>query len=674
MVNTVDEFKEIITPYSGQEQEQILKAAQKSAELHAGQLRESGEPYLVHPLQVAEILIGLKLDASAVISALLHDVLEDTVMTRIDLRRDFGKDVDLLVNGVTKIATVKAKNKSVQNTETIRKMLFAMAKDIRVILIKLADKLHNMRTLEYKKEHRRRAIAQETLDIYAPLAGRLGIAWLKDELEDLALKHVQKAAYDQIKAFVVLKRGERSGYLERIEEKILQAAADHNVKVEVETRAKHFYSIYQKMKRRGKEIDEIYDLLGTRILCGSTAECYTILGLVHQIWPPIEGRFKDYIAMPKANKYQSLHTTVMGFDGKLLEIQIRTREMHQTAEFGIAAHWLYKTGLSRKESGQEDLAILNRVRDLGSVRITSNEFLEEIKREILKDSIYVFTPKGDVIQLPRGATAIDFAYHIHTEVGHHTLAAKADGSIIPLREELKNTQVIEVITSQSAHPHLNWLRYAHTTRTRQKIRQWLNKHDESLILDKSIVARKKRPADEPKGARAEEPPKESGDANSIIDTGKVGIRVGDERNMMIRFAQCCHPTTGDSIVGYISRGRGIIVHKRGCRNLVNIPDFVSRRIEVEWETVSPRLTRRFRVVAHRTSDLFSEIESAIRKFQGNLIEGKIEESENGRLNAQFTIELDRKDNFKKVMKCVRTIPQVMSISSIESIADDHGNH
>jgi GTP pyrophosphokinase len=293
------------------------------------------------------------------------------------------------------------------------------------------------------------------------------------------------------------------------------------------------------------------------------------------------------------------------------------------------------------------------------VRITSNEFLEEIKREILKDSIYVFTPKGDVIQLPRGATAIDFAYHIHTEVGHHTLAAKADGSIIPLREELKNTQVIEVVTSQSAHPHLNWLRYAHTTRTRQKIRQWLNKHDESLILDKSIVARKQSPAQEPKEAHDREPQKESADSNTIIDTGKVGVRVGDERNMMIRFAQCCHPTTGDAIVGYISRGRGIIVHKRGCRNLANIPDFLSRRIEVEWETVSPRLTRRFRVVARRTSDLFSEIESAIRKFQGNLIEGKIEESESGRL--------------KKVMKCVRTIPQVMSISSIESIPDDHHN-
>ncbi|MFW6313790.1 MAG: TGS domain-containing protein, partial [Spirochaetota bacterium] len=441
----------------------------------------------------------------------------------------------------------------------------------------------------------------------------------------------------------------------------------------VETRAKHFYSIYEKMRRRGKDLEEIFDLLGTRIVCDTPSQCYTLLGLVHRIWPPIEGRFKDYIAMPKANKYQSLHTTVMGFDGKLLEIQIRTREMHQTAEYGIAAHWVYKQGLTREQARKEDLAIINRVRDLGAIRLTSNEFLEEIKREILKDSIYVFTPKGDAIQLPRGATAIDFAYHIHTEVGHHTMAAKADGSIIPLRAELSNTQVIEIVTSQHAHPHLNWLRYARTTRTRQKIRQWLNKHDESLILDKSIVARKKAPAPatkkppEPTHEHAE--PGDRHEPATVIDTGKVGVRVGDERNMMIRFAQCCHPTTGDEIVGYISRGRGIIVHKQGCKNLTNIPDFESRGIEVEWETVSPRETRRFRVVAKRTFDLFSEIESAIRKFHGNLIEGRVEETDDGRLDAQFTVELDRRDDFKKVMKSVRSIPQVLSIAAVSDSRD-----
>ncbi len=672
MVTTIEEFETLLEAYSQEDRETIVRAAVKSRELHEGQVRESGEPFLVHPLQVAEILIGLRLDAAAIVSALLHDVLEDTVMTRTELRQEFGKDVEQLVNGVTKIAAVKAKNKSLQTTETIRKMLFAMVKDIRVILIKLADKLHNMRTLEYKKELRRRAIAQETLDIYAPLAGRLGIAWLKDELEDLALKHINKEAYEQIKAYVAQKRTERSDYLERIEGSIAAAADDAGISIEVETRAKHFYSIYEKMRRRGKELDDIFDLLGTRIVCDNATDCYTLLGLVHRVWPPIEGRFKDYIAMPKANKYQSLHTTVMGFDGRLLEIQIRTREMHQIAEYGIAAHWVYKQGLTREETRSHDLAILHRVRDLGAIRLTSNEFLEEIKQEILKDSIYVFTPKGDVIQLPRGATAIDFAYHIHTEVGHHTMAAKADGSIIPLRAELKNTQVIEIITSPHAHPHLNWLRYARTTRTRQKIRQWLNKNDESLILDKSIVARKKaaEPVEEAaEPDRAREIEEDTHEPTTVIDPQKVGVRVGDERNMMIHFARCCHPTTGDEIVGYISRGRGIIVHRQDCNNLAGIPDFETRSIEVEWETVSPRETRRFRVVARRTFDLFSEIEGAIRKFHGNLIEGRVEEMDDGRLNAQFTVELDRRDDFKKVMKSVRLIPQVLNITAISGMGD-----
>jgi len=650
-----------------------VRAALKSEALHEGQLRESGEPYLVHPLQVAEILIGLRLDSAAVVSALLHDVVEDTHMTRQELRKEFGKEVEQLVNGVTKIATVKAQNKSVQTTETIRKMLFAMVKDIRVILIKLADKLHNMRTLEYKKEHRQRAIAQETLDIYAPLASRLGIAWLKDELQDLALKHINKEAYDQIKAFVAQRRGERSDFLDRADQAIREAAAAENIEAVVETRAKHFYSIYQKMRKRGKDLDEIFDLLGTRILCKTVTDCYTTLGLVHRIWPPIEGRFKDFIAMPKANRYQSLHTTVMGFDGKLMEIQIRTEEMHQTAEFGIAAHWLYKQGLTRGDAKGEDLAVLNRVRALGGIRITSNEFLDEIKREILKDCIYVFTPKGDVIQLPLGATAIDFAYHIHTEIGHHTMAAKADGNIIPLRAELKNTQVIEVITSPHAHPHLNWLRYARTSRTRQKIRHWLTKNDESLILDKSIVARKRTPTPSRKkaGEAADQAKGASKDSNAVVDTGKIGVRVGNERNMLIRFALCCHPTTGDDIVGYISRGRGIIVHKKGCRNLQYISDINARKIDVEWETTSPRETRRFRVVARPTNDLFSEIEGAIRKFKGALIEGKVEENDDGRLEASFTVELDRKDDFKKVMKSVRAIPQVLNIASVGGFGDDH---
>lgn len=663
MISSIEQLAGKIEFYSEDEQKLILKAAEKSRELHEGQLRDSGEPYFVHPLQVAEILVDIRLDASTIIAALLHDVLEDTEMTRIELRDEFGKEVEQLVNGVTKIASVKAKNRSTQQSETIRKMLLAMVKDLRVILIKLADKLHNMRTLEYKTADRRKAIAQECLDLYAPLAGRLGIAWLKSEFEDLSLKNLNRDEYNQIKNAVAQKRGERSDYLDRVTRTIEEAATKDGIEVEVDARAKHFYSIYEKMKRRNKSIEEVYDLLGIRILCNSSTECYTVLGLVHRLWPPIEGRFKDYIAMPKSNRYQSLHTTVLAFGGRMLEIQIRTHDMHRTAEYGIAAHWLYKSGMSPENIRREELVIINRLKSMNALHITSNEFLEEIKGEILKDYIYVFTPQGDAIQLPRGATAIDFAYHIHTEIGDHISGAKADGQIIPLKNELKNTQVIEVLTSPNAHPHLNWLRYVRTSRARSKVRHWLNKHEDNLFIDKSVVARKRPVAPEP--ATSRKPPDTDGDSSTQQTRqppDKVGVRIGDERNMMIRFAQCCTPRTGDDIVGFISRGRGIIVHKRGCRNLEFIEDFNERAVEVEWETVSPKATRRFRVVARKTSDLFSEIEGAVRKYQGHLIEGRIDENERGQLEAFFTMELESKDDFRKVMKNIRTVPSVVSIS------------
>jgi GTP pyrophosphokinase len=340
--------------------------------------------------------------------------------------------------------------------------------------------------------------------------------------------------------------------------------------------------------------------------------------------------------------------------------------MHETAEFGIAAHWFYKRGNLPDKQQKEDLAILAKVKDLGGMRVTSSEFLDEIKREILKDSIYVFTPQGDAVQLPRGSTAIDFAYHIHTEVGNHTAGAKADGSIIPLKAELSNTQVIEILTSPNAHPHLNWLRYVRTSRARQKIRHWLNKHDENLIIDRSIVARKEHGHPH----HQQLAPKEPQHTRRILDKSKVGVRIGGERNMMIRFAGCCSPTTGDEIVGYVSRGRGIIVHRRDCKNVQRIEDFKERRIEVEWETVSPKATRRFRVVARKTLDLFSEIEGAVKKYNGHLIEGRVDENDNGRLEATFTMELERKDDFKRVMKAIRTVPSVLSINESSLPAGD----
>ncbi len=655
MVHDINSFAAILTSYTEEEQKNILRAARECKKLHAGQLRQSGEEYYTHPLQVAEILVGIQMDPAAIQGALLHDVLEDTDMTASQLREKYGQEVEKLVQGVTKISLVKAKNKSVQEAETIRKMLFAMSKDIRVILIKLADKLHNMRTLEFKTKPRRVAIAQECLDIYAPLAGRLGISWLKDELEDLALKYINPQAYAQIKAFVAQKKEERGAYLEKVRKAIYEAAEAEGFSIQVEKRAKHFYSIYSKMKRRGKDLDEIFDILGIRILCRNTTECYALLGVVHKLWMPIEGRFKDYIAMPKSNRYQSLHTTVMCFGGRLTEIQIRTYEMHNTAEFGVAAHWLYKD--QTKDLRSNDLTIINRVKGLNGLRITSGEFLDEIKREILKGSIYVFTPKGDAIQLPEGSTAIDFAYHIHTEIGDHISGAKADGSIIPLREPLKNTQVISILTNPSAHPHVHWLRYVRTTRARSKIRHWLNKHDENLILDKSIVARKQNiePAEKKDKDRTEENP------THLMEKNKVGVRIGNERNMMIRFANCCHPKTGDPIVGYVSRGRGIIVHHRDCKNLAGIAEIENRTIDVEWETVSPKKTKRLFVTARSSGNLFSEIEGAIKKAHGHLIEGRIDESDNGNLEARFTLEIERDADIQHLMRLIRQVPSILTV-------------
>ncbi len=654
--------------------EWIMEAATWGAELHGEQKRASGEPYYIHPIQVASVLIEINLDPPTIVAALLHDTIEDTGISRDELEKKFGSEVAQLVDGVTKISILKAKNKSVQEIETIRKMLIAMVKDIRVILIKLADKLHNMRTLSYLKPERQKAIAAECLEIYAPLAGQLGMSSIKAELEDLSLKYLNPDVHTQIKQFLALKKKKRAEYLKFIEEKITAAANKESIDIKVTTRAKHFYSIYKKMTKSGKDLNEIYDLLGIRIFCRTVNECYAMLGIVHNVWIPIERRFKDYIAVPKSNKYQSLHTTVMTDNGKILEVQIRTHNMHKTAEYGIAAHWLYKKGQTPDSLNPKDIALVNKLKKWNTLSNSNANFLSDLKKEILKDTIYVFTPAGDVFEMPAGSTAIDFAYHIHSEVGNHCVSAKADGYIIPLGKELQNTQVVEIITNNSAHPHLNWLRMAKTTRAKSKIRQWLNKHDDSVIISKNIVAKNKlvqqqqQQLAEQKQAEAEAAAAsldhDDKVITEIIDTKKIGFKVNGEKNLMISFGKCCSPKPGDSIIGYISVGRGIIVHRKSCPNLKHIKNFTERSIDVEWEALSPKATRRFKVTAKRTHDLFAEIEGAVRKYRGHLIEGKLIEIENNKLSGYFTLEIENKDDFKKVAKSIRTIPSILTINSV----------
>lgn len=667
MRNQLEIFKSKLSGFSDKEQAKIMDAAEWAKDLHKDQNRASGEPYFIHPLRVAEILIDMKMDSDTVISALLHDVLEDTNIVFNEIKRRYGKEVANMVEGVTKISILKAKSKSIQEAETIRKMLLAMAKDIRVIIIKLADKLHNMSTLEFLPEKKRKSIATECMEIYAPLADRLGISWLKADLEDLSLKHLKPTTYRYIENYLVSKKSEQRNYLKKVEQTILKAAAKEGFRISASTRAKHLYSIYRKMKNRKKDINEIYDLLGIRILCSTSNECYTILGIIHKLWPPIEGRFKDYIAMPKANQYQSLHTSVMCYGGKITEIQIRTEKMHSTAEYGVAAHWIYKG--KAKKTRSDIHPIVNRFKNWDGIKSSSDEFLENIRSEFLRDSIYVFTPNGHIIELPKNSTAIDFAFHIHTEIGAHTIGAKADGSIIPLNQPLKNTQVIEIMTANSAKPHVNWLRFVATTRAKNKIRHWLNQHEENLYIDKNIIVKKKVPEKEVEEKEEITPVSHNTEEKQtiikhVLDQAMITFRIGGEKNMMISIAGCCHPTSGDSIIGYISRGRGIIVHKKNCPNLKNIKEIKDRCIDVEWEAVSPRETHRFKVLSKMTSDLFSEIEGAVRKYKGHLIEGRLEEDERGKLSGSFTMELEKKDDYRKIMKSIRTIPSVLNIQSL----------
>ncbi len=666
-------FSRKLDHYPEEERKKILSALRWGEGLHHKQQRASGEPFILHPLTVAEILVDAHLDYQTVIAALLHDALEDTGLSSRELRKEYGREVEALVQGVTKISVIRGRSKTTQAAATIRKMLFAMVKDIRVIMIKLADKLHNMRTLEYLEPKSQKRIADECLEIYAPLAGRLGMSRIKSELEDLALRVIHPRAYEQIDHFVQERKEDLHGFLSSMEQSIRGEAEKAEIPIVVESRVKHYYSMYRKIKKKGRMIDEIYDLAGIRLLCETPGQCYELLGILHNLWKPIEGRFKDFIAMPKSNLYQSLHTTVMGPEGKMLEIQIRTHQMHRTAEEGIAAHWLYKRELTGERIKPEQLTIINMLKSWDSTNVNSPDFLEEIKRELLRDSIYVFTPQGDIIELPRGATALDFAYHIHTEIGNHCMAVKADGNLIRLNEELKNTQGIEILTAPSAHPHLNWLRIVRTSRARSKIRHWLLQNEPNLIIDRNIVAKKKggspretKPGSEP--GPAKRPGRRWRDRmeseTQVRDATKVGIRIGDERNMMIHLAGCCRPAAGDQIVGYISRGRGIIVHKASCPNLANIKEFDERHLEVEWETVSPKATRRFEVTARMTTNLFSEVEGAIKKFNGHLIEGKLEENIPETLQGFFTVELDNGRDFDQVLKSLRAIPSVLQIRSV----------
>jgi GTP pyrophosphokinase len=694
--------------------ELLNKAYIFSAMAHQGQQRQSGEPYLSHPLQVAGILARMKMDAATVAAGLLHDAPEDTGTPISEIEERFGAEIASLVEGVTKIGKMAFSTSEEREAENFRKMLLAMSRDVRVILIKLADRLHNVRTLDALPEAKRRRIARETMDIYAPLANRLGIAWIKWELEDFSFRHLDTEAYEDLRSRVAKKRGEREKYIEDVRQQVVGKLEEAGVDAEVVGRAKHFYSIRTKMIRQNIPFEEVYDLIALRIVAPTVQDCYAVLGTIHSSWTPVPGRFKDYIALPKANRYQSLHTTVIGPGGERVEFQIRTPEMHMVAEQGIAAHWKYKEGIKGKtpfDQGQSWLkGLVEWERDLKDPR----EFLESVKGDLFPDEVYCFTPQGDVKAFALGATPVDFAYAVHTDVGHTCAGAKVNGRLVPLRYRLQNGDTVEVLTVPGHTPSKDWLKFVSTPRARTKIKAWikLEQRTKSVVLGKELLEKELR-------KHRLDPVKllKSGDFDGLpaavgfksmeevwanIGYGKLtarkvavrllperlspeeeeerkasriskivkkitrqreegGVKVGGEEGMLVRFAQCCNPVPGDRILGFITRGRGVSIHTADCPNIEQIFLDPERKIDVQWdEKTVQQYPVRIRVESMDRPGILAAISAGIADGGVNITGYQVSTKEG---IGHHELELEIRD-LKQLQQVIRRIEQVKGVRNV----------
>ena len=683
-----------------------------SARIHEGQVRLSGEPYLSHPLEVAGLLTELQLDPVSVAAGLLHDTLEDTKATMADLTQLFGEPAAHIVEGVTKLSRLAFRSSEARQAESIRKMILAMADDIRVILIKLCDRLHNMRTLQFQTEKKQTEIAQETLDIYAPLASRLGIYWIKTELEDIAFMYLFPHQYREIANQVAKKKDEQQEQINSIRKIIETKMAEVDLPCEVQGRHKHFYGIYQKMMKQGVDFEEVYDVLAFRIILDMVQQCYQAVGVIHSIWKPITKRFKDFIGIPKPNMYQSLHTTVIGPLGERVEIQIRTKEMNHIARDGIAAHWQYK---EKRDFDQKTGAVFAWLRELVEEQKSlkdPDEFMETVRIELFPDEVYVFTPQGDVLTLPKGATPVDFAYAIHTEVGHQCKGSKVDGRIVPLKYELKTGQRVEVITSPKHQPSKDWLNFVKTAKARSRVRQHikakerkqsmalgremcdkvlrkynvsLNKCLKSGEFEKAIHELGYKTADDLiasvgygkvtplQVARYLLPKTELKDKKETIVTrlkrrirekkAKSGILVKGLDDIMVRFAKCCNPLPGDPVVGYITRGQGITVHRTICPHALNMDP--ERRIELEW---APDTEESYPVRIHVLCDdrmgLLATITTAISEGKANILDAVVKTRADKRADCYFTIAVSDADHLENVINSVKKIKHVIKVSRL----------
>ena len=692
----------------------LRKAYVFSAKVHIGQVRLSGEPYLVHPMEVAGILTQLKLDLSSVITALLHDAVEDTLTSLEDIRENFGDEVAQLVDGVTKISQITLRSSEENQAENFRKMVLAMVKDIRVILIKLADRLHNMRTLQYQSLEKQVAIAQETLDLYAPIAHRLGIDWIRLELEDLAFQYLQPDLYQDIQRKIAKKEKERFNYIDTVKRTLMKKLYENHIEGEVTGRLKQTYSIYRKMRDQNIDLDQVYDITAFRVIVSTIKECYDVLGIIHSIWKPIPGKFKDYVGLPKENMYQSLHTTVIGPYGERIEIQIRTREMHKIAEEGIAAHWKYKEGKMLEEADDKRFTWLRQLLEWQRDLKSDAEFMESVKVDLFPNEVYIFTPKGDVRPFPIGATPIDFAYSIHSDIGHHCAGARVNGRIIPLRYELHSGDTVEIITSPNQKPSKDWLKYVKTSRAKTKIRQWFaaEEREKSIALGKDILEKELHKYDlhlaklvksgELLKVASEFSFQEADDLLAAIGYGKMtanqilGKVVPQERleqrepkegeesgglkgliqkitrrskdallikgidNVMVRYAGCCNPLPGDKVVGFITRGRGVTIHTADCKNAMdNDPH---RRVEVEWDSAKEYMYPvRIRVLSDDKKGILAEISSAISTNEANITNARVDTTDEKKAIATFEVEIRDLNHLKKVIKDLAKIKGVNQV-------------
>ncbi|HRQ79465.1 MAG TPA: bifunctional (p)ppGpp synthetase/guanosine-3',5'-bis(diphosphate) 3'-pyrophosphohydrolase [Gemmatimonadaceae bacterium] len=696
----------------------LARAYRFSERAHAGQTRRNGDPYVTHCVEVAKILASLQLDSITVASGLIHDVVEDTAHSVEDVEREFGREVAQIVDGLTKIGHLPMGSREERQVESYRKLLLSVAKDVRVILVKLADRLHNMRTLEWMPEEKRQRIAMETRDLYAPMAHRFGLNSVKAELEDLAFKWLETEEYRALAKMVAQTRADRdlltSEMAEPLERRLREAGV---VVYEVSGRPKHLWSIQKKMEKRGKPYEEIYDLYAIRVLVDNIPECYHALGVIHGAWTPLQERIKDYIASPKSNGYQSLHTTVFGPRGTLFEIQIRTREMHRTAEYGIAAHWVYKGDGKGGKDLDRHLAWFRQVLELQLDAETPDQFLEFLKLDLYQDEIFVFTPNGDVIQLPKGATPIDFAFAVHTQLGLHIQGARVNGRIVPLSRELRNSETVEVI--RAPRPSRDWLAHVRTGRARHKIRQWLRLEEQKTfitvgeeILDRELRRRKHAKLTEAELARGVEALKLNGRDHvyASIGSGDItvtqllkaiypdldvseaavlkpspierlidrmrgprtskGIKIQGADGLLVRYAQCCQPVPGDAVVGYVTRGRGVSIHRGDCPNLLFLVHEPERRLEIDWqETAGERFTVRLAIEGMDRRGLYADLAAAV-SGTGTDIRSLELKTTDGRVNGAALVEVENLAHLERIVKAARRVKGVSEVARRERISAD----